>query len=81
MIPRDHKDGEDLNNQTLFDNSRKYASVFTFFYLIRRHFRSSSAALKNYFFPYLIYFTWNEYICMNAYICHLCKVKETISII
>lgn len=46
MIPQDHKDAEDLNNQTLFDNSRKYASVFTFFYLIRRQFRSSPAALK-----------------------------------
>ena len=49
MTPRDLKNGDDLNNQTLWDDSPKYVSVFTLFCLNRRHFRSSPEALKSYF--------------------------------
>lgn len=69
MTPRDLKNSDDLNSQTLLDNSPKYVSVFTLFCLIHRHFWLSSEALIKLFFPYFIYFTWNEYISTHSYIC------------
>lgn len=54
MTPRDLKNGDDFNNQILWDDSPKYVSVFTLFCLNRRRFRPSPEALKTIFF--LIFF-------------------------
>lgn len=58
-----------LEQPNFLDNIPKYVSVFTLFCLIRRHFRSSTEALKIEFFALFNLFTWNEYIRTHSYIC------------
>lgn len=55
LFRRDLKNGDDLNNQTLWDNRPLFEHVLTLFCFVRRNFRSSPEVLQNFCFFHILF--------------------------